>query len=128
MIKSYVNRFCIGFSKMGETGKSAKFSPDKIYFVNLIRETVSSLTPLFNDFIRNACSDIAKKRKIDEHVTKQGINYPSTEAFFELVAAQRVYRLVTKTIFYLTIRVIITKLRYMNRCAKTPTRNSMIGT
>ncbi|TAG58849.1 MAG: hypothetical protein EAZ27_01245, partial [Cytophagales bacterium] len=104
LIKTYIARFCTEFENFSKTGKFTKFDPDKIYFVNLTRATVDKLSPLFNLHIRNACGDIQKKRKIDEYVVKQGINYPSTEAFFELIAAQRVYGLVTKIIFYLTIR------------------------
>lgn len=104
IIKSYINRFCIEFEKLNATGKFIKFSPDKVFFVNLIRGVVNKLTPLFITFIQNQYGELNKKKKIDEYVVKQGINYSSSEAFFELLASQRVYGLVTKTIFYLTIR------------------------
>ena len=41
-------------------------------------------------------------------MTEQGITYPSDEEFYKLIASQRVYGLITKIIFYLTIK------RYFN--------------
>jgi hypothetical protein len=104
LIKSYVNRFCNEFVKLEETGKFSKFYPDKIYFVNLLRETVNKLIPLFDLFIKEACFDKNKKALIEEYVVKQGIAYPNEEEYFKIIAKQRVYGFVTKVIFYLTIK------------------------
>ncbi|HRH35428.1 MAG TPA: N-6 DNA methylase, partial [Catalimonadaceae bacterium] len=103
-IKSYIHRFCLEFIRFEETGKFSKFLPDKVYFVNLIREFVKSILPHFEQHIRTALTDKVKKAAIDEYVVKQGIAYSSDQDFIRLVAGQRVYGLATKIIFYQTIR------------------------
>lgn len=103
-IKGYIHRFCQEFIRFEETGKFSKFLPDKVYFVNLIRDFVKNILPHFESHIRLALTDKTKKAAIDEYVVKQGIAYSSDQDFIRLVAGQRVYGLATKIIFYQTIR------------------------
>ncbi len=62
------------------------------------------MIPEFERFFKEESRDKKKKAKITEYVVKQGISYPSDSEFFKLVARQRVYGLITKIIFYLTVR------------------------
>ncbi|MDX2194893.1 MAG: N-6 DNA methylase [Cytophagales bacterium] len=107
-IKGYINRFCSEFVKLHETGKFTKFNPDKIYFIELIRAIVEQLKPTFINFLNEKLGNPITKAKINEYVVKQGITFANEEDFLLLIASQRVYGLVTKIIFYLTIR------RYFN--------------
>lgn len=102
-IKAYIHRICEELLSISEKGRFRKFTPEKHYFINFIRKTVNDLIPIFDKFIKHEHRKKANKDKINKYVTEQGITYPSDEEFYKLIASQRVYGLVTKIIFYLTI-------------------------
>ncbi|MBU2505834.1 MAG: SAM-dependent methyltransferase [Bacteroidetes bacterium] len=103
-IKAYLQKILDELLSLNEVGKFTKFHPDKVYFVNFIRKAVSVLVPKFENFLRAAARKSANKQLIAEYATKQGIAYPSDAEYYKLVSRQTVYALVTKIIFYLTIR------------------------
>ncbi|MGH7884401.1 MAG: hypothetical protein ACRENO_01755 [Thermodesulfobacteriota bacterium] len=103
-IKAYIHKICNELLSISDTGKFRKFQPDKHYFINFIRNSVSKLIPIFENFIRNEHRKKSNKTKIDKYVAEQGIAYPSDDDFYRLIANQRVYGLITKIIFYLTIK------------------------
>lgn len=103
-IKSFIFKICDELLTVSKTERFTKFKPEKHYFVQFIRDTVATLIPLFEDFIKKEYRKRENKDKINKYVVEQGITYPSDDAFFKLIASQRVYGLVTKIIFYLTIR------------------------
>jgi len=107
-IKAYLGRILDELLSLNNKGKLTRYSPDKIYFVNFIRKAVSSLVPKFEKFLVEAARKNKKKHLIAEYAAKQGIAYPSDTEYYKLVARQTVYALVTKIIFYLTIK------RYFN--------------
>lgn len=103
-IKKFIRWFCDELEKLNQTGKLSRFSPDKIYFINLIRETKDKLIPSFERFIKDKQSVKENRSKIDKYVIEQGISMPNEQAYYKMIASQRVYGLITKIIFYLTIR------------------------
>lgn len=103
-IKAYLQKILDELFNLNKTGKLRKFYPDKVYFVNFIRKAVNDLVPKFEKFLRDASRKSSNKQLIAEYATKQGIAYPSDIEYYKLIARQTVYALVTKIIFYLTIR------------------------
>lgn len=103
-IKAYIRRICSEVIRLHDVGTFERFQPEKVYFVNLLRNSTQQLIPEFERFFKEESRDKKKKAKITEYVLKQGISYPSDSEFFKLVARQRVYGLITKIIFYLTVR------------------------
>ena len=103
-IKAYLQKILDELVNLNETGKFKKFYPDKVYFVNFIRKAVNDLVPKFEKFLKNAARKSSNKQLIAEYAIKQGIAYPSDAEYYKLIARQSVYALITKIIFYLTIR------------------------
>lgn len=103
-IKAYLGKFCDELFSLEESGHLKSFIPERHYFVNLIRETVNSLIPSFEQFIKDSSRLAKNKALINSYVVKQGIAYPNEEEYFRLIASQRVYSLVIKIIFYLTVK------------------------
>ncbi len=103
-IKACIYKICEELLSLSETGRFSKFKPEKHYFINFIRQTVNDLIPIFENFIEKEHRKKTNKEKINKYVVEQGITYPSDEEFFKLIASQRVYGLITKIIFYLTIK------------------------
>ena len=104
VIKKYVNSICEEIVNLNETGKFRKFIPDKVYFVNYIRETVNKLVPQFEKHYSDIAKDKDKRKRIIKYGKEQGIAYNDPGDYYRLIARQSVYNLVTKIIFYLTVR------------------------
>ncbi len=103
-IKAYIGKVFDELLSLNESGKLQNFYPDKIYFINFIRKAVQSIVPKFEKFLRDSARKSKNKFLIAEYATKQGIAYPSDSEYYKLIASQTVYALITKIIFYLTIR------------------------
>lgn len=103
-LQKYIHRVCDEIVRLNDVGKFTRFQPEKVYFVNLLRKFTEKLIPEFERFFKDVARDKKKKAKILEYAVKQGITYPAESEYFKLIARQRVYGLVTKIIFYLTVR------------------------
>ena len=103
-IKAFISRICDELLNFSEKGKFQKFTPEKHYFIRFLRNVVDDLIPLFEQFIRVFHKQKEYKDIINKYVAEQGIAYPNNEDFYRLIASQRVYGLITKIIFYLTIK------------------------
>jgi hypothetical protein len=103
-IKAFISRICDELLNFSEKGKFRKFKPEKHYFIRFLRNIVDDLIPLFEQFIRVFHKQKEYKSIINKFVAEQGIAYPNDEDFYRLIASQRVYGLITKIIFYLTIK------------------------
>lgn len=103
-IRGFINWLCDEIEKLNQTGKLSRFNPEKVFFINLIRETKDKLIPEFERFIKEQRRKSTNKDLIDKYVVEQGISMPNDEAYFKIIASQRVYGLITKIVFYLTIR------------------------
>jgi len=109
-IKAFISRICDELLSFSEKGKFRKFKPEKHYFIRFLRNVVEKLIPLFEQFIRVFHKQKEFKSIINKFVAEQGIAYPNDEDFYRLIASQRVYGLITKIIFYLTIKRHFTEL------------------
>ena len=103
-IKAFISRICDELLNFSLKGKFRKFKPEKHYFIRFLRNIVDDLIPLFEQFIRVFHKQKEFKNIINKFVAEQGIAYPNDEDFYRLIASQRVYGLITKIIFYLTIK------------------------
>ncbi|MGA2668020.1 MAG: N-6 DNA methylase [Ignavibacteria bacterium] len=103
-IKSYISRLCDEIVSLNETGILRNFKPEPVYFVNFIRETINKLIPLFEDFVNSAYGKRDVRDNIKEYMAKQGYSFTTKDKYIQLIAKQRVYGLVTKLLFYLTIK------------------------
>jgi hypothetical protein len=101
-IKKYIRRICQELTSLNTTGKLTKFIPDKVYFVNLIRETTEKLLDVFGKFILEKNNNKMYRETIRAYAVQQAI--PPTEDKIKILAHHLVYGLVTKIIFYLTVR------------------------
>ncbi len=104
IIKKYLAILCDEIININETGKFRQFTPDKVYFVNYIRETVSKLVPQFDSYYSDLAKDKSKRSKFVAYGREQGIAYNDPSDYYQLIARQSVYNLITKIIFYLTVR------------------------
>ncbi len=103
-IKAHIHKICDELLSLDKTGRFRKFKPEKHYFINFIRKTVNDLIPILETFIKSEHRKKANRDEINKYVVEQGITYPSDAEFYKLIASQRVYGLITKIIFYLTVR------------------------
>jgi hypothetical protein len=110
VIKKYIARICEEIIHLNHTGKFTRFIPDKVYFVNYIRETVDKLIPQFEKHYSDISKDQTKRRNITAYVKGQGIVLNDPAGYPKLIARQSVYSLITKFIFYLTVRRVFDDL------------------
>ncbi len=103
-IKKYLYELCDQLVNLNHKGKLRKYSPDKVFFVNLFRQTADKLFPQFEKFIKDAHRDDDTKKAIQKYVYEQGITYPNDSEYFKTIARQRVYGFLTKILFFLTVR------------------------
>lgn len=103
-IKQYLHEVCDQLVNLNEKGKLRQFTPDKVYFVNLFRQTADKLFPKFEKFIIDAHRSDDTKKVIQKYVYEQGITYPNDNEYFKTIARQRVYGFLTKILFFLTVR------------------------
>ncbi len=103
-IKKYISSICDEIINLNQTGKFRKFIPDKVYFVNYIRETVNKLVPQFENHYTDLSKDKTKRSNFSAYGKAQGIAYNDPVDYYRLIARQSVYNLITKIIFYLTVR------------------------
>ncbi|HMN22858.1 MAG TPA: N-6 DNA methylase [Ignavibacteriaceae bacterium] len=104
IIKKYIRSICEEIVNINETGKFRKFIPDKVYFVNYIRETVNKLFPQFEKHYLDLSKDKTKRSKLIAYGREQGIAFNDPADYYRLIARQSDYNLITKVIFYLTVR------------------------
>ena len=103
-IQKYVKNICEEIIYLNETGKSRKFVPDKFYFVKFIRDTVEKLVPQFEKHYSDLSKEKSKSSNLVAYGKEQGIAYNDPIDYYHLIARQSVYNLITKIIFYLTVR------------------------
>lgn len=104
LIKKYISIICEEIINLNQTGKFRKFIPDKVYFVNYIRETVNKLFPQFEKHYLDLSEEKSKRSRLIAYGKEQGIAFNDPTDYYRLIARQSVYNMVTKIIFYLTVR------------------------
>ncbi len=103
-IKAFISKICDELLCFNEKGQFQKFTPEKHYFIRFLRNIVDDLIPSFEKLIRINHKQKEYKSIINKFVAEQCIAYPGDDSFYRLIASQRVYGLITKIVFYLTIK------------------------
>jgi type I restriction-modification system DNA methylase subunit len=101
-IKTVIRKICDELASLLETGKPRSFVPDKIFFVELIRNTTNQLLSVFESFIHKAQYNKVFKGTLSWYARVQGI--PTSEDHVKILTNHVVYGFITKIIFYLTLR------------------------
>jgi len=109
-IKKQIISICDEIKHLNETGKFRRYVPDKVYFVNYIRATVNKLVPQFEKHYTDLAADKEMRKKIMAYGNNQGLAFKEPDEYYKLLAGQSVYNLITKIIFYLTIRRYFSEL------------------
>ncbi len=103
-LRKHLQRFLQDFQELHEKGHTHSFSPDKYFFIGLLEESTAALQSYFIAHLRKRRQEKRFRALIDEFLVEQGIIEMDSEKAAELVGRQWVYGLVTKLLFYLTIR------------------------
>ena len=104
-LRSVIQLFLEDFKTIYEKGHLHEFLPDKVFFVSLLRESVDKLYGYFSPYLKERVSKNRKlKEQIDAWALEQGIRNVGGKEFYDTLSRQRVYSLITKILFYLTLR------------------------
>lgn len=103
-LKIELETFLDDLKELFEKGHIHYFTPDKVFFIDILREYKEKLYPYIRDKIRKEIKNKEKKDIIDGWGVKQGIMNVGTPDFYSTVAKQWIYSLITRIIFYLAIR------------------------
>ncbi len=87
-----------------ERGHKYKLPPNRFYFVRLLRETSDKLFSIFENHIVKQRRSKVFSENLDAYIKIQGLPDLDSKSANELIARHWVYGLITKLIFYLTIR------------------------
>ncbi len=103
-IRNYIQRISSELISLCQTGKFQKFVPEKVYFVNFIHQKVNQLIPIYENFINEKCRDKLIKQSVLKYASEQAIAFPNEKDYYQIIARQSSYALITKIVFYLTLR------------------------
>ena len=103
-IKKYLKDFLEYLKELHDKGHLHSFAPDKFFFINLLQETTEKLQTYFSEHLQKANRNRKFKEEIEAFIVQQGLLNLNTREINALVARQWVYGLITKILFYLTIR------------------------
>jgi len=103
-LKKCLRNFLDDLKELYEKGHTHKFEPDKYFFIKLLQDTTESLHGWFKVHLAYAMQNRKTKSEIDAFLVEQGIPELSTPEVHNMLANQWVYGVVTKILFYLTIR------------------------
>jgi type I restriction-modification system DNA methylase subunit len=101
-LRKYLRDFLDDLRELYGKGHLHRFPPDKHYFIKLLRDTKDSLRGYFEQHLSKAMQKKDFKKTIDAFLVEQGIpDMPDTRKF---LAEQWAYGLITRILFYLTVR------------------------
>jgi len=103
-IIKHLKCFLDDLKELNQKGHLHQFEPDKYFFINLLHDTTNSLKEYFVKHLQKANQKKEFKKEIEAFITEQGFPDLDIKEINELVAGQWVYGLITKLLFYLTIR------------------------
>ncbi|MEE9555015.1 MAG: N-6 DNA methylase [candidate division Zixibacteria bacterium] len=90
--------------ELKEKGTAYTFIPEKFYFINFLREAVDRLAPILSVKIQKSAARRKFRMELDAWARKQAIASSLDADFFENIAQHWAYSLVTRILFYLTIK------------------------
>jgi len=103
-LKKHLVDFLDDFAELHYKGHLHRFKPDKYFFINLLHEATTSINEHFITHLRDRIRDKKLKKIIDEFIAAQGIPNLDTDEINKLISNQWTYGILTRLIFYLTIR------------------------
>jgi hypothetical protein len=102
-LNGYCRRISDELAHLDLTGKFTKFIPEKVYFVNLIKEVKEQLVPLISQHLFFATGKGEARELLKKYITEMGLVFPTMEEYNTVVAGHITYGLIVKIIFYQTI-------------------------
>jgi len=103
-IKAYISRICDEIDNIDRTGTLSNFKPDKVYFVKFIKNTVDRFLPIFENYVNKEYGKPSVRNIITEYIVKQGYDFKGKDENIKFISKHYVYGLISKIIFYLTVR------------------------
>lgn len=103
-LRKHLKDFIDDLKEFHEKGHLHNFPPDKHFFIGLLRDHNAILYEQFVNHLAIAMKNKRIRREIQGFMASQGIPDMPTQESYELLASQWVYGLLTKIIFYLTIK------------------------
>jgi len=104
VLRKHLRDFLDDLKELHEKGHLHKFPPDKYFFIKLLQDSTEKLHGYFDDYLSRAMQKMQFRNDIEAFLVEQGIPNLSTPDTRELLARQWSYGLVTRILFYLTIR------------------------
>lgn len=104
LLRRHLQNFLDDLFELHRHGHLHKFDPDKYFFISLLQEITESLHLYFVQHLRKKRQEKQFRGMIDEFLVEQGIPDIDTDEANRLVGRQWVYGLVTRILFYLTLR------------------------
>jgi len=102
--------FLMDLQSLYQHGILKKLPPDKLIFIKILRESVEKLSPMLTEHIKLKTKDKKIKQEVESWGRKQGIAKVDEESFYETIGRQWAYSLITRILFYFTIRRHFTNL------------------
>lgn len=109
-IKKYLFGFIDDLKEMSEKGHLHEFSPDKFFFINLLKNHTEKIQEYFKIHFIEKLQDKKFKLLIDKYLIEQGIPGLSNVESQEMISSQWVYGFITRILFYLNIRRYFSEL------------------
>ncbi|MBU1356604.1 MAG: N-6 DNA methylase [Candidatus Edwardsbacteria bacterium] len=103
-LKNHLQQFIADINELDQRGHLHDFIPDKHFFVKLLHDSVHKLHTHFAEHLKIKIRDRELKHSIEQWATTQGIANVGDENFYATLSRQWAYRLISKLLFYLTIR------------------------
>ncbi len=103
-LREYLRKFLDDLKELHEKGHLHKFPPDKYFFIKLLQDSTEKLHGYFEDHLSKAMQKKLFKKDIDVFLAEQGIPEMPTRDVRKLLARQWSYGLITRILFYLTVR------------------------
>ena len=103
-IKIYLKKIVESLLNSDEKQRGKILQPDKVFFVELVNRIKDPLSAMYREMLIEKSKNKQDQIAIEKYATEQGFVFPSKEEQYELLASHQVYALLTKIIFYQTIR------------------------
>jgi hypothetical protein len=103
-LRKFLRDFLDDLKELHQKGHLHRFPPDKHFFIKLLRDTMEGLSGYFPSHLSAAMRKKDFRRSIEAFLVEQGIPDMPDEDSRNLLAGQWVYGLITRILFYLTVR------------------------
>ncbi|MBI4711936.1 MAG: SAM-dependent DNA methyltransferase [Planctomycetes bacterium] len=104
LLKNLAKNILDDLAKLHQDGHLYEKDTDTTFFIKLLSDAVSQLSPLLSDALRSKASERQFQKGLEEWAFKQGISNFGAEEFYDSVSRQLVYRTLGKIILYQALR------------------------